>query len=319
MSSVLITGGHSGIGLEASRRLAARGFDVVLGGRSPERMRTVAGELTTAHGVAVICLELDTSSLASVRRAAAKCGAMVERGEIDVLSAVICNAGGRFDGPERYSEDGYELTFATNCLGHFLLVQLLLPLLPEDGRVVFTASGTHDPATMDGRMVGAAVEPDAMALANDGKGGAKPLAVGKRYSTSKACDVMYAYELARRLDRAGSSVASVAFDPGYIPSTGFLRDLPRVVRWLSNTRVMRRVLRRVGVVTSTAEFSGASLADLAVDKAYGTGAYFQAREGVLSQVRSSTTSYDERLASALWNDSKQLVGLRPDEEPAVLR
>ncbi|OBB96471.1 hypothetical protein A5782_04855 [Mycobacterium sp. 852002-40037_SCH5390672] len=284
-------------------------------------MQSVADELRAVRNIDVATVELDISSLASVRSAAVSCGAMIARGEIEPLQAVICNAGGRFDWAKKYSPEGYELTFATNCLGHFLLVELLLPMMSLDGRVVFTASGTHDPDTMDGKMVGAAVEPNAIALANDGKDGAKPLSAGRRYSTSKLCTVMYAYELARRLDRAGSSIASIAFDPGSVPETGFLRDMPKVVQWLAKTSLMNWVSKRLGGTTSTLAFSGAALADLAVDPQHagGSGGYFQAKEGKLSKVRSSKVSYDEQRALALWNDSKRLVGLLPDEEPAQLQ
>jgi NAD(P)-dependent dehydrogenase (short-subunit alcohol dehydrogenase family) len=67
------------------------------------------------------------------------------------------------------------------------------------------------------KMVGTAAEPDAIALANDGKDGKKPLSAGKRYSTSKLCTILYTYELHRRFRRAGSSIASIAFDPGAVP------------------------------------------------------------------------------------------------------
>ncbi len=311
MATVFITGGHAGIGLECSRQLAARGFNVVLAGRSPATMQSVADELRAAHGVDVATIEIDLSSLASVRSAAAVCAAKIERGEIEAPHALICNAGGRFDGQVQYSPEGYELTFATNCLGHFLLVDLLLPVVSADGRVVFTASGTHDPDTMDGKLVGVAAEPNADALAGVGKDGAKSLSVGKRYSTSKLCTVMYAYELARLLDRAGSSIASIAYDPGSVPETGLSRGLPKVVQYVAKSSLMEWVSRRVGITTSTLAFSGAALADLAVDPQYATGSgkYFQAQDGKLSEVRSSTRSYDEQRALALWNDSKRLVGL----------
>ena len=184
-------------------------------------------------------------------------------------------------------------------------------MVSADGRVVFTASGTHDPDTMDGKLVGVAAEPNADALAGVGKDGAKPLSVGKRYSTSKLCTVMYAYELARRLDRAGSAIASIAYDPGSVPETGLSRNLPKVVQYVAKSSLMEWVSRRVGITTSTLAFSGAALADLAVDPQYamGSGKYFQAHDGELSEVRSSTTSYDERRALALWDDSKRLVGL----------
>lgn len=321
MTTVFITDGHSGIGLECSRQLAARGVNLILAGRSPARMQSFAEELRAVSDIDVTTLELDTSSLVSVRTAAATCRSLIERGDVEPLQAVICNAGGRFDGEVKYSPDGYELTFATNCLGHFLLVELLLPMMAADGRLVFTASGTHDPDTMDGKMVGAAVEPNATALANDGKNGAKPLSAGKRYSTSKLCTVIYAYELARRLDRADSAIASIAYDPGSVPETGFLRDMPKAVQWLATSSLMKWVSKRIGATTSTVAFSGAALADLAVNEQYATGSgeYFQAKEGQLSRVRSSKASYDEQRALTLWNASKQLVDLLPDEEPAQLR
>jgi hypothetical protein len=79
--------------------------------------------------------------------------------------------------------------------------------------------------------------------------------------------------------------------------------------------------KRIGITTSTLAFSGAALAELAVDPQYasGSGKYFQAQEGELSETRSSQTSYDEQRALALWSDSTRLVGLLPDEEPEQLR
>ena len=321
MTSILITGGHSGIGLAAARALAAKDIDLVLAGRSMERMRVVADELRTEHGVTVVTLMLDTSSLASVRAAATQFRTMLDSGEVSSLDAIACNAGGRFDGAVSFSPDGYETTFATNCLGHFLLVELLFPYLAEQGRVVYTASGTHDPASMDGRVVGAAVEPDAFALANNGKDGDKPLSAGKRYSTSKLCTVMYAYELDRRLRKANSSVSSIAFDPGSVPETGFLRGMPKPVQRVATSTAMKWVSKRIGLTTSDVIFSGASLAALTADPDYAeaSGKYFQANDGSLSAVRSARLSYDEPRAAKLWDDSKQLVHLTAVEEPVQLR
>ncbi|MFD6287503.1 SDR family NAD(P)-dependent oxidoreductase [Streptomyces sp. NPDC060205] len=321
MTSILITGGHSGIGLAAARVLAAQHTDLVLAGRSVERMRPVADELRARHDVSVTMLTLDTSSLTSVRTAATQMRTMVDSGEVTGLDALVCNAGGRFDGDVSYSPDGYETTFATNCLGHFLLVQLLFPMLTGKGRVVYTASGTHDPDTTDGRLVGRSVEPDAIALATAGKDGAKPLPAGKRYTTSKLCTVMYAYELNRRLRKANSPVSSIVFDPGAVPETGFLHGMPKPVQWASNTAAMKWVMRRIGATTSDAEFSGASLAALAADPDHAnvSGTYFQAHDRTLSPVRSARLSYDERRAARLWDDSKRLVHLTDEEEAAQLR
>lgn len=321
MPTVLITGGHGGIGFECSRELATRyGCDLVLAGRSPASMEKAAEELTRISGARVRLLQLDTSSLASVRDAAAKCRKMLDSGAIDNLQAIICNAGARFFDLS-YSDDGYEKTFATNCLGHFLLMELLVSRLAADGRIIFTASGTHDPDTTDGKLVGKTVEPSAIALANVGKSGEKPLSSGKRYSTSKLCTVLYANELARRLKKSRSSIASIAFDPGSVPDSGFLRGLPGFVQWLANSQFMKWLTKRIGVTPGDLKFSGASLAQLAIDQRFkdDSGKYFQSNDLKLIEKRSASLSYDEHLALRLWNDSKQLAHLERDEEPALLR
>jgi NAD(P)-dependent dehydrogenase (short-subunit alcohol dehydrogenase family) len=191
----------------------------------------------------------------------------------------------------------------------------------DNGRIVFTASGTHDPDTTDGRMVGIVAEPDAIALANDGKDARKSLSAGKRYSTSKLCTILYAYELHRRLRRAGSSIASIAFDPGSVPETGLLRTMPKPVQWLVKTRFTKSIAKRVGVTQGSLSFSGASLAKVVSDPAYSnaSGKYFQSHNGALSDTRSSKLSYDEQRALKLWNDSKTLVRLQPNEESVQLR
>lgn len=263
---------------------------------------------------------MDTSSLASVRAGAAQCRAMLDNGEIDSLQAVICNAGVRLNGPVSYTVDGYEETFATNYLGHFLLVELLLDRVADHGRIVFTASGTHDPDTPDG-MMGIAPDHDAIALANTGKNGKKPASNGKLYATSKLCMILEAYELDRRLRRSGSSIASIAYDPGATSGTGFVRGMPKPVQWLSGKALMKWLMRRAGITMGSLDFSGKALAKVAADPAYATGSgkYFQSNDNRLIERRSSKLSYDEQRALKLWNDSKALVHLQPNEEPAQLR
>lgn len=321
MPTALITGGHAGIGFECAKQLASRSrYNLVLAGRSMERMEAAAQQLRTSYGVKVSLLKLDTSSLISVREAATEFRAMLESGKVDSFQSLLCNAGGRFNALS-YSPDGYETTFATNCLGHFLLIELLTDRMVDNGRIVFTASGTHDPETTDGKMVGVVVEPDAHALAEDGKDGKKPLSGGVRYSTSKLFTILYAYELDRRLRRSGSSIASIAFDPGSVPETGLLRTMPKPVQVLAKTSLMKWIMKRMGVTQGSVSFSGASLAELAADSVYsnGSGKYFQSNAGVLSATRSSTLSYDEQRALKLWNDSKTLVRLQANEESAQLR
>lgn len=321
MNTTLITGGHAGIGLACSTKLATvPGTNLVLAGRSLERMEPVAEQLRVSHGIKVDTLLLDVSSLTSVRSASIELCSMLDNGDIPTLQAVLCNAGGRFDGPISYSADGYEKTFATNYLGHFLLSLLLLDRIADQGRIVFTASGTHDPDTADGRMVGKAAEPDGFVLANNGKNGKKPLSAGVRYSTSKLCMMLHAYELHRRLRQSGSSIASIAFDPGSIPETGLLRTMPKPVQWLAKTSAMKWVMRCMGVTQGSVEFSGTSLARIASDPDFmdASGKYLQSNDGQLLEARSSRASYDEAKAARLWQVSENIVDLLPKERPTVL-
>jgi NAD(P)-dependent dehydrogenase (short-subunit alcohol dehydrogenase family) len=316
MPTVLITGGHGGIGLECSKHLATHyRVNLLLAGRSLERVEPVARDLAKAYGVKVSTLELDTASLKSVCIAAAKCSAMLDDGSIDSLQAIICNAGARIE-PLNYTVDGYEETFATNHLGHFLLLELLIDRVADSGRIIFTASGTHDPETMDGKLVGKAVEPDACALANDGKEGRKSTSAGKRYSTSKLCNVLTAYELDRRMRRSGRGIASIAFDPGSTSGTRFLRAMPKPIQWLSKTAFFNLVQRRLGITIGSMAFSGKCLAKLAVDASFAnaSGKYFQSNDGRLIERRSSTKSYDEKCSLKLWEDSEVLVNMQTNEK-----
>jgi len=315
MATVLITGGHAGLGWVAASKLASeKHVDILLAGRDLDKIEAAARQLREMYGVKATSLSLDLASLDSVRAAAEGVRGMIASGTLSPLQAFICNAGAQFRGPISYSVDGYEETFAINHLGHFLLVELLLDCVADGGRVVFTASGTHDPDTMDGKAVGAAVEPDAEALANEGKDGRKSISGGKRYATSKLCTMLFSYELDRRLKRAQQPVSSIAFDPGLIPETGLGRTAPAFARWLSRTGLMKWILKKIGVTMGSLPFSGAALASVAMDDKFAnaSGKYFQSKNGTLIEARSSKTSYDQRRLPSCgrilssWSGSRQV-------------
>ena len=319
MSTVFITGGHKGLGLACVQRIAAEGgYDLVLGGRNLSEVEATVGELRRTTGVNAHALMLDVSSLASVRTAAAGFERLVADHTVAPLRVLMLNAGAQFLGDVAFSADGYEQTFATNCLGNFLLFNLLLDDIKRGGRVVFTASGTHDPATMDGKMVGAAAAPDAVALADQGKRG-KLLSGGKRYATSKLCTMLYAYELDRRLKASCADIASIAFDPGLIVETGLMRTAPAMMRRLTRTGPIKWLFKAMGVTMGSLPFSGGALADVAIAPRFAdvSGQYMQSRNGRLVEARSSKASYDEASARKLWADSEALVHLAPEERPKM--
>lgn len=313
MQTILITGGYSGIGFECVKQLASQGFRIILAGRDARRTQDAAAALRSAWDTEVASVEMDISSLRSVRAGAAQCRQMLEGGGFGPLQAILCNAGATFRGEPSCTEEGLELTFATNYLGHFLLVQLLIDELEADGRVVFTASGTHDPDSADGKLIGRAVRPDAFALAKMGSEGSQVLPGNQRYTTSKLCVVLHAYELERRLKAAGRRISVVAYDPGAIAATGLLRDVPGPARAIIGSRPVRWLMKRRGVTLGDLVQSGRALADLAVSENIQSGRYYQWNDGELSERRSAAMSYDTELAQALWRDSKRLARLTPEE------
>lgn len=321
MGTTVITGGHTGLGFETAKKLASKGQNLVLAGRNPTAVEASAERLRERFGAQVTTVELDVSSLASVRQAVAHIKRLVSAGTIGNIDALLCNAGAQFRGPIAYSTDGFELTFATNYLGHFLFVNLLLDTLAEDARIVFTASGTHDPDTMDGKMVGKAIAADAVALANDGRGGKKASSGGVHYSTSKLCVLLFAYELSRRLAQHSSNVKSIAFDPGLIPETGLARTAPAFAVSLLRTSGMKWLLRKLSVTMGSIPFSGDALARIAVEAQYAhaSGQYLQSKDNTLLPAQSSKASYDKQTAAKLWEDSAMLVKLQAAEMPRAIQ
>lgn len=320
MPTALITGGHKGIGLSAVETIAAAGtHDIVLAGRNLPEVEQAAQRLQARYRVKVRSVLMNVSSRNSVREGLAAFKTLLAQGDVGPLDILMLNAGAQWGKGTHYSVDGYELTFATNCLGHFLLLNLVLDDLRPDGRVVFTVSGTHDPDTMDGKMVGAAAAPDAIALASDGKQG-KGLKGGQRYASSKLCFIMYAYELDRKLKAKHSGIQSIAFDPGLVSDTELGRWAPKFLNRMMVSAPFQALFRKMGVTMGSLEVSGGGLAATAIDPAFAaaSGKYIQSRNGAIIEAQSSRVSYDEGLAAKLWQDSATLVGLGAEEQPRRL-
>ena len=277
--TILITGGTSGLGLETSRILAA----------DPQ-----------LHVVATGRAELDLGSLDSIAAFARDFAAAGH----PPLTALVANAGAQFTAPAT-TKDGFEATIGINHLGHVALIARLLASgqLRGPGRIVIVSSGTHDPQLRTGMPSPRLASAEQMARpAPDTEAPSK--AGRRRYTTSKLCNVMTAYELSRRLAPSGITVN--AFDPGLMPGTGLARDAGGVQRALWST-VMRAMVVLPGV--STPKRSGATLAAMADGPSYAgvTGRYVT----IDHERRSSAQSYDETAQRQLWEQSLALAGL-PD-------
>ncbi|WP_181774868.1 SDR family NAD(P)-dependent oxidoreductase [Amycolatopsis pittospori] len=189
----LVTGGNAGIGYFVAEQLAGTGATVLLGSRNAAKaeaaMKSIRSRVSDAR---LGHLELDLSDLASIESS-------VDTLEIERLDAVVCNAGVLLEEPaRRETPEGHELMFATNHLGHFVLVHRLMPLLEAGGRVVTTGS-----------FVGKSAELDLDDLQSE-----RDYQPKRTYSRSKQAQMLFAFELDRRLRATGSKAMSVVDHPG---------------------------------------------------------------------------------------------------------
>ncbi|WP_170156125.1 SDR family oxidoreductase [Umezawaea tangerina] len=272
--TVLITGASTGIGLATAKALAARGGRLFLACRSAAKGRAAVAEVVAASGNHdVDLLDLDLADLASVDKCARD---FASRGE--PLHVLVNNAG--VAGHRGLTEDGFELTFGVNHLGHFALTMGLLDLLVASGpsRVVNVSSDAHYSA----RTV------DFGALRRV----TRPVTGYAEYRVSKLCNVLFTQELARRL--AGTGVTAYCVHPGVVAS-----DIWRKVPW-----PVRPLMTRFMIDTDRgAETSVYCAASPEVASASGLF-YDRCRE------REASPRATRRLAEELWAHSEQWTGQR---------
>ena len=272
--TVLVTGGTGGIGRATAEGLAALGARVGIVGRDRARTAAVAAQIAQHTHSQVDGLAADLSSQAEVRRLAAEVSQTYPR--LDVL---VNNVGGYW-ATRHVTSDGLEHTFGVNHLAPFLLTTLLLDLLKASApsRVVTVSSG----AQSMGRIDFADLQ------------GARDYNGQRAYNQSKLANVLFTYELARRLE--GTGVTANVLHPGVV-RTAFGREDPaafmRLVTWVV-VPFMKTPTR--GAQTSVYLASSPDVAGV-------TGQYFVNRK----PHRSADRSYDTEAATRLWRVSEQLV------------
>lgn len=316
--TVVITGGNSGLGYACAHALlvASSPWHVVIACRDMTRAQTAVENLrqAAAPGAKVEAMKLDLGSLASVRTFSAELERRLNVGELPPLHGVVCNAA--MQGAKTFTVDGFESTFGVSHLGHYLLINRLLPLLTKSARIAVVASGVHDPAELAKVPSGSAMPVPAWnSTAALAKGELGPAAAnddesadrGRRYSTTKLANMYFTYGLASRLPEG---VTVNAFDPGLMPGTGLAREYTGLMKFMWNY-VMPKILPllRLLIVKNihTPEESGAALSRLITDPALATtnGKYFEG----LKEIRSSVDSYDKNNADELWQSSAILTGI----------
>ncbi|MEV4049961.1 SDR family NAD(P)-dependent oxidoreductase [Amycolatopsis sp. NPDC049688] len=280
----VITGANTGLGFDTAKVLAERGATVVLAVRDVAKGKQAAARLGADADVTV--QELDLSSLESVRSAAADLHATLPK--VDLL---INNAGVMYP-PRQTTRDGFELQFGTNHLGHFAFTGLLLDLLlPVEGsRVVTVASIAH--------RIRAAIHFDDLQWEHSYDRVAA-------YGQAKLANLMFAYELQRRLAPHGTT-ASIAAHPG-VARTELMRNSPAVARALFPVVAP--------LFTQSSERGALPILRAATDPAALGGQYYGPAgpggyRGRPQVVASSPQSYDAAVQRRLWAVSEELTAVK---------
>ncbi len=274
---VLITGGTDGIGKVSAEKIAGMGAHVIIIGRNPQKSQQVAAEIRQASGnEKVDYLVGDLSLQADVRRVAAE-----YRHRYDQLHVLLNNAGAFFT-KRQVTREGLEMTFALNHMAYFLLTHLLLDMLKKSApaRIINVSSGAH---------FGGKINFDDLNLRKGYNGWGA-------YANSKLMNVLFTYELARRLE--GSGVTANVLHPGFV-ATQFGKN---------NGGLMRPVMALVHLGAISPEKGAETNVYLAASEEVEgiSGKYFQDKRALAS----SSASYDEEAARRLWEISLEVCGLK---------
>lgn len=293
----LVTGANSGLGYHTALELARKGACVLMACRTPARARPALAQIQQAvPNAAVELLPLDLASLTSVRACAEAVHQRCERLDILVNNAGVMGI------PRRQTRDGFEMQFGTNHLGHFALTGLLLDLLgaAPAGRVVTVSSLMHAYGKMDFA--------DLM--------GEQRYDPWRAYSQSKLANLLFAYELQRRLEarqaatRSGCEIRSLGAHPGY--SATHLQYVSaemtgsRLNRW--SNRLMNSLFAQSAAQGALPQLYAAVAPQARGGDYIGPDGWGGAR-GYPAVVKSSARSYDLDAARRLWEVSQALTGV----------
>jgi NAD(P)-dependent dehydrogenase (short-subunit alcohol dehydrogenase family) len=284
--TAVITGANTGLGYETAAALAAHGAHVVLAVRNVDKGKDAASRIAAAsHGGDVTVQELDLTSLDSIRTAAREL-----RAHYDTIDLLINNAGVMYT-PKSTTKDGFELQFGTNHLGHFALTGLLLDrLLAVPGSRIVTVSSI-------GHRIRAAIHFDDLQWERSYS------RVGA-YGQSKLANLLFTYELQRRLSANAAPTLATAAHPGG-SNTELTRNVPAP---------LRAATAALAPIFQDADMGALPTLRAATDPGVLGGQYFgpdgfAETRGHPKVVTSSEQSYDVALQRRLWTVSEELTSV----------
>ncbi|WP_250655857.1 oxidoreductase [Alkalimarinus coralli] len=286
----IVTGANGGLGLVAAKALASKGCHVVMACRSIEKANAAADEIRQQHPTASVeIITLDLSSLESIKQFSDQIHKRFQA--IDIL----CNNAGVMDIPYRKTTDGFEMQFGTNHLGHFALTGHLLDLIAhtEGARIVTTSSLMHIPGKINFNDL----------HSEEGYSG------WKAYFQSKLANLLFTFELQRKLKNAGAKAISVASHPGYAST-----NLQLVGAQMGGASMQEKVWKTMNnCVAQSAEMGTLPTLYAATHPNIQGGDYIGPNvmgwRGYPKKVGASKRAKDADLAAKLWSVSENLTGV----------
>ena len=288
--TAIVTGANSGLGRIVARELARRGAKVIVASRDNAKGAEAASAITGAFPSSTVeAARLDLADLSSIRAFADHI-----RAGNDHIDLLINNAG-VMAAPHRRTADGFELQFGTNHLGHFALTGLLLPLLNKtpDTRVVTVSSNNHKAGQM--RF--------------DDLQGERRYSRWGAYAQSKLANLLFAFELDRRLRAGGSRLISVAAHPGYSATNLQLSGPPPLERFFM--RLSNRLVAQSAEMGALPLLYAATVPDLPGGSYVGPDGPAEIR-GLPVLVQATKRANDLEDARRLWEISERLTGVSYD-------
>jgi len=288
----IVTGANSGLGFEATKALAAKNCSVIMACRSIDRATTAREAIIDENPSATLeIIELDLSSKNSIETFVDQFKASHDR--LDIL----LNNAGLMAIPKRETETGFEMQFGVNHIGHFILTGLLLDHLiaTEDSRVTTVSSIYHERTTK---------------IRYEYLKNPDPYKKWKSYATSKLANVLFAFELNRRLEDAGHSTISNAAHPGYadtnlqakgpeMEGSRFSKFIMKIGNFLFAQSAAKGVLPELYAATSPDAQGG---------KYYGPQGLMNSR-GYPGEQEATDYAKDEKMAKELWDYSEKETGI----------
>ena len=290
--TAIVTGANSGLGFETAFELARHGTQVVLACRDLEKAAATTAAIHAAHPEAVVeSLQLDLADLASVRAFAEKF--LSSHRELHLL----CNNAGVMALPLRRTADGFEMQFGTNHLGHFALTGLLIECLMRtpDARIVTTSSTAHKIGRLN----------------FDDLQWERSYSRVRAYGQSKLANLLFAYELQRRLAASGANTISLACHPGYA-ATNLQLAGPRMAgsSWQERaSQWANRVFAQSAAMGALPMLYAVASPDARGGDYIGPSDYLESW-GYPKKVQSSGRSHDAEAGQRLWTVSESLTAVR---------